>query len=332
MPVPSQKSSKKIGIIAAVVAILILTGGYLGFQNHIANESEIEIARFLRENKLDRDIRYREIDASVIGRSVTMQNVRLSFDGAEGTVGAITLSNYDLDERSGQLRSINLLLEDVDFPISAESLTFLGAPSPFLIGMTAVRGEIGIEYEYDIAKSDVVASFDLAMPDLIDGEFNVSISRFVAPPIERFSDRGFDAMGSMFEDMGKADLNSVFLSLTDRGLKDRIAEYVSVAEGAALDGASYRRVLLRELERKISQNSPQSRFEKHLTEVAQSVLETSEGTLSIAYEPEYPTPFEDIGSAAFGVMFGGFGQHAARNGDALSNLLDREVLKIEFDS
>jgi len=332
---PSRKGRKKIGLIAAVVAVVILAGGYFGFQSHIANEAEIEIARFLRENELDRDIRYREIDASLIGQSVTLHNVRLSFQGTEGTVGALTVSNYDLDERSGQLRSVDLLLEDIDLPIAASSFGLFGAPSPFMIGVDAVRGDIGIEYEYDIAKGDALASLDISMPDLLDSEFEISVSRFTAPPVERFSARGFNAMGRMLDDMGKADLNSVSLRLADRGLKDRIAEYASVESGAALDGASYRKELFRKLDHQILENPLQSRFESHLAEVAKSVLETSEGTLTLAYEPEYPTPFEDIGAAAFEVMFSGFnnlGKQATRNGDALSELIDREVLKIEFDS
>ncbi|WOI09575.1 hypothetical protein [Thalassospira lucentensis] len=335
MSEPSRKGRKKIGLIAAVVAVVILAGGYFGFQSHIANEAEIEIARFLRENELDRDIRYREIDASLIGQSVTLHNVRLSFQGTEGTVGALTVSNYDLDERSGQLRSVDLLLEDIDFPIAASSFGLFGAPSPFMIGVDAVRGDIGIEYEYDIAKGDALASLDISMPDLLDSEFEISVSRFTAPPVERFSARGFNAMGRMLDDMGKADLNSVSLRLADRGLKDRIAEYASVESGAALDGASYRKELFRKLDHQILENPLQSRFESHLAEVAKSVLETSEGTLTLAYEPEYPTPFEDIGAAAFEVMFSGFnnlGKQATRNGDALSELIDREVLKIEFDS
>ncbi|WP_404425805.1 hypothetical protein [Thalassospira australica] len=332
---PSRKGRKKIGLIAGVVAVLVLAGGYFGFQSHIADEAEIEIARFLRENELDRDIRYRDIDASLIGQSVTLHNVRLSLQGAEGTVGALTVSNYDLDERSGQLRSVDFALEDVDFPIAASSFGLFGAPSPFLIGMDAVRGDIGIEYEYDIAKGDVSASLDIYMPDLFDSEFDVSISRFTAPPVERFSVRGFNAMGQMLDDMGKADLNSVSLRLRDRGLKDRIAEYVSVKNGAALDGAAYRKELFRKLDHQISENPPKSRFENDMARVTRSILDASGGTLTLAYEPQYPTPFEDIGAAAFELMFGGIGslgKQASRNGDALSDMIDRDVLKIEFDS
>ncbi|MFC4235076.1 hypothetical protein ACFOY8_07555 [Thalassospira xianhensis] len=335
MSEPSRKGRKKVGLIAALVAIVVLVGGYFAFQSHIANEAEIEIARFLRENQLDRDIRYREIDASLIGQSVTLYNLRLSLQGTEGTVGALTVSNYDLDERSGQLRSVDLLLEDVDFPIAASPFGLFGGPSPFLIGMDAMRGDIGIEYEYDIAKGDVLAAVEVSMPDFLDGEFEVSISRFTAPPVERFSARGFNTMGRMFDDMGKADLNSVSLRLTDRGLKDRIAEYASVESGAALDGAAYRKELFHKLDHQISENPPQSRFENDMAEVAKSVLDASGGTLTVAYEPQYPTPFEDIGSAVFEVMFGGFGglgKQATRNRDALSELIDREVLKIEFDS
>lgn len=335
MSEPSKKSRKTIGMIAAAVAVVIVAGGYFAFQSHIANEAEIEIARFLRENELDRDIRYREIDASVIGQSVTLHNVRLNFQGTEGTVGALTVSNYDLDERSGQLRSLDLMLEEVDFPIAANTFGLFGAPPPLLIGVDAVRGDIGIAYEYDIAKGDAFASFDLYMPDLLDSQFEVSVSRFTAPPVERFSARGFNAMGRMLDDMGKADLNSVSLRLIDHGLKDRIAEYASVASGAALDGASYREELFRKLDQQISEDPPQSLFETRMAEVAKSMLDASGGTLTVAYEPQYPTPFEDIGAAAFEIMFGGFGslgKQATRNRDALSDLLDREVLKIEFDS
>lgn len=143
--------------------------------------------------------------------------------------------------------------------------------------MDAMRGDIGIEYEYDIAKGDVLAAVEVSMPDLLDGEFEVSISRFTAPPVERFSARGFNTMGRMLDDMGKADLNSVSLRLTDRGLKDRIAEYASVESGAALDGAAYRKELFHKLDHQISENPPQSRFENDMAEVAKSVLDASGG-------------------------------------------------------
>tara|TARA_E500000318_G_scaffold5685_1_gene5889 strand:+ start:3269 stop:4297 length:1029 start_codon:yes stop_codon:yes gene_type:complete len=331
---PKNKRGK-IALIAGGVGAIVLVAGYFIVQSQIADNAEAEIASFLRNNQLDRAVRYRDLDASLFGQSVTLHNVRMNLGETEGTVEALTISNYDLDERSGHLRSINLFLKGADFPIEANRPTLFqrrSTPPPFLIGVNAVRGDVGIEYQYDNVSGDLNTLVNFSLPDLLEGDLQIDVGGMHLPPMDRLTSRDFSAMGKMLQDARTANLQAMSLTLTDLGLEDTIAEYLSVKNGMALDGASYRDQLLRVLENEIEENPPRSPFENHMADIAQSVIGTSGGTVSVSYEPEYPTTFEDMSAVTFGLMFGGFGLRTFQNNDILDDLFDREVLQVEFDS
>ena len=337
MPDLPQKRRGKTALIAGGIGAIAVIAGYFILQGQIAENAEDEIARFLRSTDLDRDIRYRDIEASLFGQSVTLRNVRLNMGDASGTIEAVTISNYDLDERSGHLNSIDIHLEGTDFPIQASRSMWLKiqTPMPYLIGVDAVRGNIGIEYQYDNVDGNLDTRINFDLPDLVDGDFEVSLGGIHLPPVDKISSPDFATLGRMFEASGKADLHSVSLKLTDQGVEDAIAEYVSVENGDALDGPAYREKMQQILETRLEKSPPRSPFERHLADIAQDALKSSGGTISIAYEPQFPTPFEDIGSGALNLMLGGFrtfGQQAFQNRETLNDLFESEVLQITFDS
>ncbi|MEQ8284861.1 hypothetical protein [Thalassospira sp.] len=340
MAEPSPKKRGKIALIAGSVGALVLVGGYFIFQNQVADEAEAEIAEFLRSNQLDRAIRYRDLDASLIGRSVTLHKVRMDFGDMENTVEALTISNYDLDERSGHLRSVDIFLEGAQFPIQINQAPPLfqrrSSPPPLLlIGMDAVRGDIGIEYQYDNVNGALDTLVNFSLPDVVEGDLQIGIGSIHLPPIDRLTSSNFSIMGKLLQDARTANLQAMSLTLTDLGLEDTIAEYLSVKNGMALDGKSYRDQTLKVLQKKIEENPPRSPFENHMADIAQSAIRTSGGTLSVSYEPEYPTTFEDLAAVSFGLMLGGFhelGRESFQNSKILNDLFDREVLQIEFDS
>lgn len=338
-PIPDlpKKRRGKIALIAGGIGAMVLVAGYFVLQSQITESAEDEIGRFLRSTDLDRDIRYRDIEASLLGRSVTLRNVRLNMGDASGTIEAVTISNYDLDERSGHLNSIDIHLEGTDFPIQVSRTAFLKTqtPMPYLIGVDALRGDIGIEYQYDNVDGNLDAQITFDLPDLVDGNFEVSVGGLHLPPVDKFASRDFATLGRMLEVSGKADLQAVSVTLTDQGIEDTISEYISVENGAALDGPAYREKMQQIFETKLEKSPPRSPFERHIADIAQSALKSSGGTISIAYEPQFPTPFEDIGSTALSLMFGGLGSlgnQALQSREILNDLFEREVLQITFDS
>jgi len=338
MAQPLSKKHGKIPLIAGGIAAIVLIGGYFVVQSQIADSAEDEITRFLRDNQLDRAIRYRNLDASLFGQSVTLNNVRMDFGETQGTIEALTISDFELDERSGHLNSVDLRVVNADFPIQPGRSSWLrraSTPPPYLIGIDTLRGDFGLKYEYDNVDGRLDASIDFELPSLAEGTFSVNVGNINLPPVDRMSSQSFGRMLKLVEDAGKANLQAVEVTVTDLGLEDRIAEYMSVKNGAALDAPSYRDHVYQTLTLQIEDNPPRSAFERHMADIFKSALQSSGGTLSVSYEPEYPTKFEDISSAMFGLMMGGFGnlgQSAMQNGDVLNDLLDRDVLQIEFDS
>lgn len=338
MPETPKKKHGKIPLIAGGIAALVLVSGYFVVQNQIADGAEDEVTRFLRDNQLDQAIRYRDLSASLLGQSVTLHHVRMDFGDTHGTIEAITISDFERDERSGHLNSINLSIENADFPIQPSRSTWMrraSTPPPYLIGIDALKGDFGLNYEYDNVDGKLETSIDFKLPTLIEGNVNVNVGNINLPPIDRISPNNFDRMRKLLVDAGKANLQATTLTVTDLGLEDKIAEYMSVKNGAALDATTYRDRMYQELSTQIERNPPRNAFESHIAEIAKSALHSSGGTLSLAYEPEYPTTFEDISSGMFSLMMGGFGafgQNATKHGEVFEDLFDREVLQIEFDS
>lgn len=334
---PAKKRGK-IPLIAGGIAAVILIGGYFVAQSQIADSAEGEITRFLRENQLDRAIRYRDLEASLFGQSVTLNNVRMDLGDAQGTIEEITISDFELDERSGHLNSVNLRIANADFPILPSRSSWLrkaSTPPPYLIGIDALRGDIDLNYEYDNVDGKLATSMEFEFPSLVAGTFNINVGNINLPPVDRMSPKNFGNTLKLLEDAGKANLQAIALTVTDLGLEDKVSEYMSVETGAALDASSYRAHMYQTLTTKIENNPPRNAFESRMADIAKSALQSSGGTLSVAYEPEYPTTFEEIGSRMFGVMMGGFGalgQSAMRNGEVFEDLLDRDVLQIEFDN
>ena len=335
---PTPKKTTKIALIAGGVGAVVLIAGYFVVQSQVTESARTDIDNFLRNNNMDRYVQYRDIDASLFGQSVTLHNVRLDFGETQGTIEAINISNYDVDERSGHLNSIDILLEGTDFPINPGRASFFqrrSAPPPYLIGVDAVRGDFGMEYEYDNVSGTLDADINFSLPDLMEGELTIGIGNLHLPPIDRLASRKFAKMSSVLRDASTADLKAISLSLTDLGLENKVAEYLSVKEGMALDAEAYRDHIVDVLEKNIEETPPGTPFEEHLADIAKSATGSSGGTLSVSYEPEYPTTFEDMGAAAFGLMFGGFGALGKgfyQNSEILNDLYDRDVLKIEFDS
>jgi hypothetical protein len=337
MAVPLSKKRGKIPLVAGGIAAVVLIGGYFVVQNQIADSAEDEITRLLRANQLDRAIRYRNLEASLFGQSVTLNNVRMDFGDTQGTIEALTISDFELDERSGHLNSINLRAANADFPIQPGRSSWLrraSTPPPYLIGIYTLQGDFGLKYEYDNVDGKLDASIDFELPSLVEGTFNINVGNINLPPVDRMSSRNFAQTLKLLEDAGNANLQAVEVSVTDLGLEDKIAEYMSVKNGAALDAPSYRDQIYQTLSMQIENNPPKNTFESRMADIAKSALQSSGGTLSVSYEPEYPTTFEDISSGMFGLMMGGFGalgQSAIRNGEVFDDLLERDVLQIEFD-
>ncbi|MCC9625921.1 hypothetical protein LPB41_29965 [Thalassospira sp. MA62] len=338
----SQSPAKKRGkfpLIAGGLIAAILVAGYFVAQDQIASHAEDEISGFLYDYNLVGAIRYRDLDASVFGPSVTLRNIRVELGDIEGTIEALSISNFDMDERSGHLRSINLSLEGTDFPITPGPIEFLRrvpeTPKPYLIGVDTIKGSFDLEYQYDNVNGDLQAAVNFEVPTLVAGNVSFDAGNIHLPPMTDMGSQRFAIMETIIGNAQSGNLDTLSLGLTDLGLGDKISEYLSVENGAAVDGASYRQQLHQMLTARIENAPPRDALESHVADIAKSAVRSAGGTLSITYEPDSPTSFEGIAGIIFTLIRGGFrsiDRQAALYRYDLEELFETDVLQIEFDS
>lgn len=331
--VPGKKNNTKLiaGIAGGVVVALGII--YFAVSSYVQGQAEDRLSTFLHDNKLDRHIRYKEVSASILG-NVTLQNVRIDLDnGQSGTVDAVTLSNIDIEDRSGVLNSVDIDMQNVDLPFPPQNVR-----GPATLGLDALHGNITVEYEYDPGPGHMSSVVNVALADLGKVKVELRLNRFTLPSlINRIDFSDVRQSNQILQSLSKAELEYAGISLTDDGLEKRVLDYKSAEKGMAMPADDYRDTLLAKFKKELDRRPPANDLERKAAEVYEGFLSNGSGEVSVQYQPEYPISFNDIGGNMMMLMFGGFGglggieRQASQNGDALSDLMRKDVLKISYD-
>lgn len=146
-----SKTTLAAVIGCAVVGLLI--GGWFTGGHFATKKARDTVEGALIRSGMNKFVRYDSLSATVLG-TVTLKNVEL-VDQQGLLVSAKNVVLFDLDEKGGLLKSLEVQVEDYSFPIlditrrSGGYGTFSGGSDLFGMGYTTIQGDLGFSFKYD---------------------------------------------------------------------------------------------------------------------------------------------------------------------------------------
>ncbi|CAA7627624.1 hypothetical protein [Magnetospirillum sp. SS-4] len=310
-----MEKSKLIKFAAAGTAILVLAG-YFGLQHWADDKADREIKRTLIGLDLDRVIRYGSVNASILGRSVTLSDVTLTSPDGRGP--SVTVKNAkisDLDTYRDQLSAARIKLAGISIPMleiaqAQRKGSSDGNLERFIgMGYSVVTGESELYFRLapDKQRGEVAISADL--DDLGGASFTLALDR-VDQRLADFGRQTRDAVMAqnpmlllrdapvMVDNLARLELADLSVGIKDRGLRKRLlteaAEDALVTEDADRLATTMGAELTKSIREQLDRQRVDPRLSSDVASKIGAYVESG-GELKLTTRIDRPIPLFDRG-------------------------------------